>query len=164
MTQNRVSPVVITSLLPATVTQTVQGALGQSADLQRWQSSTGSVLASITAGGVALNQQPAPTAANATATLTVANLLTGIITATSSTAVGYTLPTGTLMDGGFASPATNTSFDWSVINLGSSTGAVTMNAGTNHTYVGSATVAIGTSARFRSRRTALTTWETYRIS
>lgn len=47
MTQQRVSPVVITSLLPATVTMTVQGALGQSADLQRWQDSTGARLSSF---------------------------------------------------------------------------------------------------------------------
>lgn len=47
MTQNRVSPVVITSLLPATVTMTVQGALGQSVDLQRWQDSTGTVLTRV---------------------------------------------------------------------------------------------------------------------
>lgn len=47
MTQQRVSPVVITSLLPATVTMTVQGALGQSARLQQWLDSTGTVLARV---------------------------------------------------------------------------------------------------------------------
>jgi len=47
MTQQRVSPVVITSLLPAVVTQTVQGALGQSARLQQWLDSNGTVLARV---------------------------------------------------------------------------------------------------------------------
>jgi len=51
MTQQRVSPVVITSLLPATITMTVQGALGQSADLQQWQTSTGTVVAKISQNG-----------------------------------------------------------------------------------------------------------------
>ena len=51
MTQQRVSPVVITSLLPATVTLSVQAALGQSADLQRWQTSTGSVALAINSAG-----------------------------------------------------------------------------------------------------------------
>jgi hypothetical protein len=55
------------------------------------------------------------------------------------------------------------SFDWSVINLGSASGAVTMTAGTDHTYVGSATVAIATSALFRTRKTAANTFVTYRV-
>ena len=110
--------------------------------------------------------QPAPNAQTANFTATVANLLGGIITVTSASAVALTLPTGTLTDAGVlaGAGATNISFDWSVINLGSSTGAVTMTAGTAHTYVGNATVAISTSARFRTRKTAANTYVTYRIS
>lgn len=51
MTQQRVSPVSITSVLPATVTLSVQGALGQSASLQSWQTSTGTVVGSIDVNG-----------------------------------------------------------------------------------------------------------------
>lgn len=47
MTQQRVSPVSITSVLPATVTLSVQGALGQSANLFEVKNSTGTVLANI---------------------------------------------------------------------------------------------------------------------
>ena len=47
MTQQRVSPVSITSVLPATVTLSVQGALGQSANLQEWKDSAGSVLGRV---------------------------------------------------------------------------------------------------------------------
>lgn len=110
--------------------------------------------------------QPAPNAQTANFTATVANLLGGIITVTSASAVALTLPTGTLTDAGVlaGAGATNISFDWSVINLGSSTGAVTMTAGTAHTYVGNVTVAISTSARFRTRKTAANTYVTYRIS
>lgn len=164
MTQQRVSPVVITSQLPATITHTVRGAVGQNASLQQWQDSSSNILGAITAGGVQLKVQPTPNAQTATATLTVANLLTGIVTATSASAVALTLPTGTLMDGGFFALSNDIAFDWSVINLGSSTGAVTMTAGTAHTYVGNATVAINTSAQFRSRRTAANTWVTYRLA
>ena len=110
--------------------------------------------------------QPTPTAKTADATLTIAELLTGIVTATSASAVALTLPTGTLTDAGVASGTllANESFEWSVINLGSSSGAVTMTAGTDHTYVGNAVVAISTSARFRTRKTAANTYVTYRIS
>jgi hypothetical protein len=51
MTQQRVSPVVITSQLPATVTQTIRGALGQSADLMQILDSAGFVLAKVTSNG-----------------------------------------------------------------------------------------------------------------
>jgi hypothetical protein len=111
-------------------------------------------------------QQPAPTAKSASATLTIAELLTGIVTATSATAVALTLPTGTLTDAGIlgGALAVDRAFEWVVINLGSSSGAVTVGAGTAHTIVGSATVAIGTSARFRTRKTASNTFVTYRIA
>jgi len=164
MTQQRVNPVSITSFSPATVTQTVQGALGQSADLMQLQTSVATILNSTTAAGVKLTNQPTPTAKTATATLTIAELLTGIVTATSASAVALTLPTGTLSDAGFVSLSNDLAFNWSVINLGSSSGAVTMTAGTAHTYVGNATVAIATSAQFRTRRTAANTWVSYRVA
>jgi hypothetical protein len=107
--------------------------------------------------------QAAPTAKTGDATLTVAELLTRIVTATSASAVALTLPTGTLTDAGGGALAIGQSFDWSVINLGSASGAVTMTAGTDHTYVGSATVAIATSALFRTRKTAANTFVTYRV-
>jgi hypothetical protein len=119
-----------------------------------------------TVGGSTAGVQPTPTAKTADATLTVAELLTRIVTATKASAVALTLPTGTLTDAGFLGGAAkvNESFEWVVINLGSSSGAVTMTAGTDHTYVGAAVVAISTSARFRTVKTALNTFVTYRVS
>ena len=116
--------------------------------------------------GAALGSQGTPTAKTATFTATIAELLTGIVTVTSATAVALTLPTGALTDAGLSGGylAVDQSFDWSVINLGSSSGAVTMTASSGHTYVGSATVAISTTARFRTRKTADDTFVTYRIS
>ena len=109
--------------------------------------------------------QPTPTAKIATGTLTVAELLTKIITCTSAIAVSLTLPTGTLADAGITIPSMpiNGFFEWSLINLGSATGAVTMVAGTAHTIVGSVTVAIGTTANFRTRKTAANTYVSYRL-
>jgi hypothetical protein len=117
-------------------------------------------------GGSTAGSQPTPTAKTGDATLTVAELLTRIVTATSASAVALTLPTGTLTDAGFAGGLAKVgeSFEFCVINLGSSSGAVTMTAGTGHTYVGAAVVAIGTSARFRCRKTAANTFVTYRVS
>jgi len=63
MTQQRVSPVVITSQLPATVTMTVQGALGQSVNLQQWQSSTGGLLLSVDSSGNLVAPSASTTAA-----------------------------------------------------------------------------------------------------
>lgn len=110
--------------------------------------------------------QGTPTAKTADATLTIAELLTRIVTATKATAVALTLPTGTLTDAGVLSGtmAVGQSFDWHVINLGSVAGDVTMTAGTDHTYVGAAVVVIGTSAHFRTRKTATNTYVTYRIA
>jgi hypothetical protein len=109
--------------------------------------------------------QPTPTAKAATATLTIAELLTHIITTSGTAAISLTLPTGTLTDAGITAPAMpiNGCFDWSIINTGTASGAVTLVAGTAHTIVGSATVAIGTSAAFRTRKTAANTYVTYRI-
>jgi len=110
--------------------------------------------------------QATPTAKTATATLTIAEILTDIITVTSATAVSLTLPTGTLTDAGVYSGtlAVNDSFQWNIINLGTVAGAVTLVASTAHTIVGSAVVAISTSATFRTRKTATNTFVTYRIN
>jgi hypothetical protein len=115
----------------------------------------------ITNDRVIAYNQPTPTSKSAAATLTIAELKTGIIQYTGAAAT-LTLPTGTLMEGGFSSIYTNMAFEWSVINTG--TGICTIGAGTTHTIVGTATVAIGASARFVSRQTAANTFVSYRLS
>jgi hypothetical protein len=116
----------------------------------------------ITNDRVVAYNQAAPAAVNATATLTVANLKTGIITSTSAAATDMTLPTGTDTEGGFSGIYTNMAFEWSVINTGPS--LVTVLANTAHTLVGSGAVATGTSACFASRRSGANTFVTYRLS
>ena len=114
----------------------------------------------ITNDRVLAYNQPTPATYAAAATLTVADLKTKIITYTGIAAT-LTLPTGTLTEGGFGAIYTNMAFEWSVINTGA--GICTIGAGTDHTIVGSATVAIGASARFASRRTAANTFVSYRL-
>ena len=123
------------------------------------------IFTNLTATSGVYFPQGAPVAANATATLTIANLLAFIITSTNTVAVSLTLPTGTLTDAGIlgGALAVDRSFEWTHINLGSTSGAVTLVAGTGHTIVGSAVIAIGTSATFRTRKTAANTFVTYRI-
>lgn len=127
---------------------------GASSPTEQWR---------ISNGGTVIYNQPAPAAVDVTATLTVANLTAKIITSTTAAAVTMTLPTGTLMDGGFSGLYTNMAFEWTVINTGG-TNAVTVQAGASHTLVGSGTVAANGSGRFVSRRTAATTWVTYRLA
>ena len=115
--------------------------------------------------GVACSTQAAPATATTAATLTAAQLLTGILNATptaTGATVAYTLPTGTLMDSAVEFNI-NDSFDWVLINTGTSSGAVTLVAGTGHTIVGAVLTAIGTSSRWRTVKTATNTYITYRI-
>jgi hypothetical protein len=115
----------------------------------------------LTNDNVIAYNQPAPTSKSAAATLTIAELKTGIIQYTGSAAT-LTLPTGTLSEGGFSGIYTNMTFEWSVINTGS--GTCTIGAGTAHTIVGGATIAAGASGRFASRRTASNTFVSYRLA
>lgn len=111
--------------------------------------------------GVVYKNQPAQTSKAAAATLTIAELLTGIIQYTGAAAT-LTLPTGTLIEGGTpASFPTNMSFDFSVINTGS--GTATLGTATGLTLVGAMTVTAGVSGMFRVRKTATNTYTVYRI-
>lgn len=105
--------------------------------------------------------QPAPAAVNVTGTLTVGNLLGGLITSTTAAAVTGTLPTGTLTDAG-SDFLVDEAFDWAVVNTGA-TNAFTVAAGTGHTVLGNMVVAASTSGNFRTRKTAANTFVTYRI-
>lgn len=118
----------------------------------------------LTSTGILTHTQPTPTAVNATATLTIAQLLTTIITSTTALATTGTLPTGTLSDAGFlnGAGAVSDSFDWSVINTGALIFSVA--AGVGHTLVGAGAVAAATSALFRTVKTAANTFITYRLA
>lgn len=119
--------------------------------------------------------QGAPTAKTVAATLTIAELLTGILTGTHTAGAdqAYTLPTGTLTAAGTPTMAIGDSFDWSLINLSAAAAdTVTVTAGVDHTVVGVMVVQsahvttgglYGNAAQFRTRKTGATTFVTYRI-
>lgn len=123
--------------------------------------------------GLVVRKQVTPDTETSVATLTVAKLMKGILVATptaTGATVAYTLPTGTLMDGG-GNFSDDDSFDWSVQNLAAAAAdTITITAGTDHTVVGSMVVASAHAttlaysvAKFRSRKTTTNTWVTYRI-
>ena len=106
---------------------------------------------------------PAPTSKSAAATLTAAELQTGILNTTGTTYT-ITLPTGTDIDTGFTNIAfTNVGFDWYVVNTASGTITIAVGA-SGMTSLGSLTIATGTSAHFRLRRTAANTYVLYRLT
>lgn len=106
--------------------------------------------------------QPTPGALNATGTLTAALIFGQIVTSATAAAVVATLDTGTVMDAA-GTFAINDSFDWAAINTGGAN-AFTVTASTGHTIVGAAAVALSTSGRFRTTKTAANTFITYRLS
>lgn len=114
---------------------------------------------------VTLGDQGTVATATATATLTVAQITAGILSANpSTTAASYTLPTGTLIDATLTNAKVGSTFDLIIVNLGTSTGDITIVAGTGITLVGSATVTDGTSAQVRFVRTGEATYTMYRIA
>ena len=106
--------------------------------------------------------QVTPTAKTAAATLTAAELATGIITYTGA-AVALTMPLGTELDAAFPSMKVNSCFDFYVINLGG-TNAATVTANTGVTLVGAAAVAANVSSNWRVRKTADATYVAYRVA
>lgn len=118
--------------------------------------------------------QTTPTAKTTAVTLTSAELLTALITGTHAAGAtqAYTLPTGALLDAASTFDV-DEYFDWSLINLSAATAdTITLTAGATHTIVGNPIVQsanaatggiYGNSAHWRTRKTAASTFVTYRI-
>jgi hypothetical protein len=106
-------------------------------------------------------------------TLTAAEVTGGILVANpGTTGTTYTMPlvvtsgATTGVNDLVSSAKVGSTFDWVVINIGTSTGDITMAAGTGTgwTIVGSLTISDGTSASFIARKTSDTTWTLYRTA
>jgi hypothetical protein len=103
--------------------------------------------------------------ATATATLTVAQITGGLLVADpSGSAASYTLPTTVATEAVVTNAKVDSTFELNIVNLGTSSGALTIVAGTGWTLVGSVTVAVTSSARFLARRTGAGTWTLYRVA
>ncbi len=117
---------------------------------------------------VVLGTQGAPATATVTATLTAAQLATGLILGSPGTsAATYTLPTVALLEDLLGNAKIDSAFQFSVINVdGSSSGVITLAVGTGWTIVGLATIVAtaGTAQMFRARKTGATTWTLYRVA
>lgn len=112
-----------------------------------------------------LGVQAAPQTATATATLTAAQITGGLLVANPSTsAATYTLPTVTATEAVVTNAKVDSTFELNIVNLGTSSGALTIAAGTGWTIVGSATVAITSSARYLARKTGAGAWTIYRVA
>jgi hypothetical protein len=139
----------------------------------------GRIVAASDDSGILVRQQLAPATATTAATLTAAQLKTGILNATptaTGATVAYTLPTGALLDASFTGADAlqiGDAFDWVIINNAlAAADTITLTAGATHTIVGGPIVQslhattggiTGYSAQFRTRKTAADTFVTYRI-
>jgi len=123
-----------------------------------------------------LYPQPAPAAATDTATLTAAQLITGLIVGTPTAAASYTLPLATALEAAlkviFPDIANDDSFDFSIVNVATNAAFdITVVTNTGWTLVGGlvvesneATATRGPSGLFRVRRTAANAYTLYRLA
>lgn len=112
---------------------------------------------------------PDPVTITATATLTPAQVLNGLILANSgvTTAQTYTLPTVVDLENVLInSDRPGTAFTFRVVNLGTSSGTAIIAAGTGWTVSGSLTMTIPvtTGATLLARKSAAGAWVLYRVA
>jgi len=109
----------------------------------------------------------APQTATSTATLTAAQVTGGFLVANPSTsAATYTLPTAAAIDAVVTSAKVGSTFTLNIVNIGTSSGTVTLAAGTGITDGGNAVVAVAitSSAQFLFRKTGDAAWTVYKIA
>ena len=114
----------------------------------------------------------APQTATATATLTVTQITNGLLVGSpSTTAASYTLPTAALIDATLTNAKVGSTFDLTIVNLGTSSGLITVVVGTGITAVGNLVIAItgsaagvGGAAQFKFRKTGDAAYTVYRIA
>lgn len=133
---------------------------------------TGSFSGDVAVSGTLFRAQPTPTTKSASATLTVAELLTGIIISTLDANVTLTLPTGSTLDAALPAMAAGQAFDFSltVTNVARTT---TVAANTGVTFPAGVTVdynrvsganQLSCTGLFRVTKTAAATYVVYRIA
>jgi hypothetical protein len=109
----------------------------------------------------------APQTATTTATLTAAQICNQMLVANpgSGAAATYTLPTGALIDAAVPNATVGSTFDLSIVNIGTSSGTAALAVSTGVTDGGNALVALAvtTSGLFRFRKTGDGTYVVYRL-
>ena len=104
---------------------------------------------------------PAPASISTTATLANADIQAQIIN-TTGTSYTVLMPLGTTLESITTWIGNDIGYDFAIINTAS--GTITIAANTGVTALGLLTIATGTSAQFRIRRTAANTFVLYRLS
>lgn len=102
-------------------------------------------------------------------TLTAAQTLARVWISTASTAVTLTFPTGTLIDAELpVNSPIGTSFEFTIVNAGTSTGAITLAAApaglSFYIAVSTSTIAINTSRTYLFRKTGTNTFDVFTLS
>lgn len=110
-----------------------------------------------------------PVSVTASATLTAAQVLNGLILANNgvTSSQTYTLPTVADLEAVLVnSDRIGTTFSFRVVNLGTSSGTAVIAAGTGWTVTGSLTMTIPvtTGAMMIARKTAAGAWTLYRVA
>ena len=116
---------------------------------------------------IRLGASAAPQTATSTATLTVAQITGDVLVANPSTsAATYTLPTAAAIDAVLGNAKVGSTFDLAIVNIGTTSGTVTLSMGTGITDGGNAAVAIAitSSALFRFRKTGDAAYTVYKIA
>jgi hypothetical protein len=116
---------------------------------------------------VILGYEATPLTATSTATLSVAQVTGGLLVANPSTsAATYTLPTAALIDETVSSAKIGSTFDLNIVNIGTSSGTVTLATATGLTDGGNAfvVVPVTSSALFRFRKTGDGAWTVYKVA
>jgi hypothetical protein len=123
--------------------------------------------------GIVTVTQGTPTAATVSATLTAANLLTGIITVNQggAGASAQQLPAGGDLDTALPAAVAGDAFDFSVINISTTAAeSASLTTNTGLTLVGDMDIAANSAVttksagRFRARKTGTALWTVYRLS
>jgi len=101
----------------------------------------------------------------ATVTPTAAQITGGRhVSDPSTSAATYTLPTTVATEAVVTNAKVDSTFELNIVNLGTSSGVLTIAVGIGWTLVGLVTVAITSSARFLARKTGAGTWTLYRVA
>ncbi len=116
---------------------------------------------------IIMGASAAPQTATATATLTAAQVTGDVLVANPGTsAATYTLPTAAALDTALPNAKIGSTFDLSIVNLGTSSGVVILAVGAGITNGGNAAadVDVTSSALFRFRKTGAAAWTVYKIA
>jgi len=102
-------------------------------------------------------------AETATATITAAEVLGGLIDGTPTGAATYTLPTGTLMAAALIQSGVGNAIEFTIKNSAGGAHTITVAAGADGTAKGTMTIAQNNTKRFLLIMTAATTYDVYSL-